>query len=336
MENLIDQTPEAVAWLIEAKAALSSKHSYGKLVGSVIWTDEAGSDGSPLVDTDPDALVTDVNSGWFPLHRGHDPGLPSGAVLSARQFTAPKGTCFVAALIGLYDPDEAVSFRDLQVDPSAQASSPLQLDDLPEGCWVDVATDPREVDVLWLDDIVKNCPLPVKTVAVSHNAAVADGELLRIGLVYLALVWNPLVTSVGSEAGKHLYAGIHQWLKKLWDKLAERRNPVVEVQSTQDGCRVSFLFRGTDVKRNYAAHDALPRAAANAAKLIHALKSGGAPPRFVVYEFEPRDVLWFPSYAILEDERLVTERNILIALEQMGTELSLGIKRGRDKPKPPK
>lgn len=336
MDTLIDQTPEAMAWLVATKATISSKKSFGKLVGGVIWTDDVGSDGSLLVDADPSTLVAEVNAGHFPLYRGHDPGLPNGAVLAAEQFRDPNGTRFVAALIGLYDTENSVSFRNLQIDTLTPVSSPLHLDDLPEGCWVDVEADPREVDSLWLAGVAQNCPLPVKAAELSHNAAIADGELLRIGLIYLALVWNPLVTNVGSEAGKHIYAGIHQWLKRLWERLAERRNPVVDIQSTQDGCQVSFLFRGTEVKRHYAAHDALPQAAAHAAKLIHTLKSRGAPARCVVYEFEPKDSLWFPSYAILEDERLVTERSILIALEHLGPELSLGIKRGNEKPKPPK
>jgi len=61
---------------------------------------------------------------------------------------------------------------------------------------------------------------------------------------------------------------MHRWLRPLLDKLAERRNPVVEIQSHHNECQISFIFRGTDVKRHYAAHDALPAAAAQAEYLV--------------------------------------------------------------------
>ena len=99
----------------------------------------------------------------------------------------------------------------------------------------------------------------------------------------------------------------------------------------QDGCEVSFLFRGKDVKQNYDAHDALPIAAAQAAKLITGMKSNCvAPPVSLVYEFEPQNSRWFPSYATLDNGQLVSDRNILIAIEQLPTNLSLGIELRND------
>jgi len=36
---------------------------------------------------------------------------------------------------------------------------------------------------------------------------------------------------------------------------------------------------------------------------------------------------WFPSYAILADGRIVSDRNLFIAIEQLPKGLSLGIRR---------
>jgi hypothetical protein len=37
---------------------------------------------------------------------------------------------------------------------------------------------------------------------------------------------------------------------------------------------------------------------------------------------------WFPSYAILNDSRIITDNGTLIAIEQLPTGLSLGLSRG--------
>ena len=95
-----------------------------------------------------------------------------------------------------------------------------------------------------------------------------------------------------------------------------------------DGCQVSFLFRGKDVKQHYAAHDALSGAAAQAAQLVAKLKAWGMPVRQLIYEFDKEVLLWFPSYAVLNDNRIITDNGALIAIEQLPKDLSLGPSRG--------
>jgi hypothetical protein len=98
---------------------------------------------------------------------------------------------------------------------------------------------------------------------------------------------------------------------------------------------VSFLFRGSDVKRHYAAHDALPGAAAQAAQLVANLKNRGREPKSILYEFHTEELKWFPSFIELEDGKLITDNVILIAVEQLPSSLSLGIMRGRERPRLP-
>ena len=76
------------------------------------------------------------------------------------------------------------------------------------------------------------------------------------------------------------------------------------------------------MKQNYDAHDALPTAAAQATRLIAGMKSKHAAPTSLVYEFQQSH--WFPSYAILNGGRIVSDRNLLIAIEQLPTGLSIG------------
>jgi hypothetical protein len=62
------------------------------------------------------------------------------------------------------------------------------------------------------------------------------------------------------------------------------------------------------------------------------MKREALAPKLIVYEFHSEDDLWFPSYAELHDGRLVTDNNLLIAVERLPTGLSLGLTRSKDKP----
>ena len=166
-------------------------------------------------------------------------------------------------------------------------------------------------------EVGSNAPLPIKRTELSHNAADGVHELIGVGVVYLSVVWNPFVTAIASEAGKATYVAIRAWLRRLIEKLAKRRNPILALHSLRNGCQVSFLFRGRDVKPHYAAFAALPGAAAQAAELVAKLKALGMTSRQLVYEFDKENGLWSPSYAILSDNRIITDNIALIAIEQL-------------------
>ncbi len=204
--------------------------------------------------------------------------------------------------------------------PSAQF-----LPSLPADCWIEIAVDPRDVDKEWLEQVASNAPIPIVHSPLSHNSAESTSELIRVGLVYLAIVWNPFVTSIASEAGKKAYAGIHTWIRKLLERLVERQNPILDFHTFYDDCQVSFLLRGKDLALHYAAHDALHAAAAQAATLVAKLKTGSSPARQLVYEFSKETHRWYPSFAVLRDGRIVTDSIKLIAIEQLPTGLSLGL-----------
>lgn len=259
------------------------------------------------------------------MFRGHDPGFPVGRTVAARLFSHSSRGKFVAAILVLYEDDKKLSFRGLNLDPLPSASSPAVLDGLDPNTWVEFATDPREVDEQWVQEVLNDPPITIKAVELSHNAADAQNELIRIGLVFMALVWNPFVTTIATEAGKSTYAAIHDWLRSLWKKLADRSNPIVVVQSRQSECEVSFIFRGKDVELHYQAHGAMSLAAAQAALLISSMKRSGIVPASLVYEFDKSR--WFPSYAILDSGQIISDRGLLIALEQLPKSLSIGIRK---------
>jgi hypothetical protein len=334
MPDLIADNAEAAAWVDQVKAAHCHNSAFGRIVGSVIWSDATGSDGELLVPIDPVAIVAKINADWFPLLKGHDPGFPLGKVLAAAVFTSANGRKFVAAVLGFYH-GTRLSFRDLGFDLTLGVASPALLPPLTDAHWINLATDPKEIEPAWLEDVLRAAPMRVEWTELSHNAADPLLELIRINLPFILLVWNPFVTAIATEAGKDAYASTRRWLRTLLGKLAERRSPVLEIQSHHNECLISFLFRGTGVKRHYAALDALPAAAAQAKYLVTKMKDGDFAPKLVVYEFHPQDDIWFPSYAELYDGRLVTDNNILIAIEQLPSGLSLGVSRGKDNPRLP-
>jgi len=331
MSDLITETPEAYSWVICEKSQHTEDAVFGNFHSGVIWIDDVDVDGEPIGGSDPSEMIAQINSKGWPLYRGHDPGFPSGRVIAAKLFVSPSGRKFVAAILEFYVDELRLSFDDLGVDPNPEASSPLVLDAISNDCWLDIATDPREVDAHWLKNVLHDAPLPVVQRELSHNAEDWQHELIRIGLVYVSIVWNPFVTTVAQEAAKDVYAGIRRWLRNLWNELGSCRDPIVSLDSHQDGCHVSFLFRGKNIKYLYDAHDALPTAAAQAALLIKSMRSCHADPLEIVYEFDRQNARWFPSYATLVDGRLVSNRNILIAHEQHPANLSIGIQRGKNK-----
>jgi hypothetical protein len=331
MTTLLADSESACRWIEQTKDRFSKNLAFGSLVGAVLWTEHPAQDAEPLVPVDPDVLVAKVNDGGFPLLRGHDPGSPLGKTLAAEVFVDGTGRRFVAGVLGFYHAESCPRFEQLGLDSLPPATSPTLLPPLDDEWRLLVATDPREVQPEWLDDILRDVPFRVGRTELSHNAAEPIIELIRIGLPYLLVVWNPFVTEFAKEGAKEAYASVSRWFRTFFTRLSERHNPIVDVQSYQDGCTVSFLFRGNDVTRNYAAHDALPMAGAQAAQLIANMNQRGVPPKTLVYEFEADGNRWFPSYAELLDGTLVAQRNILIAIENLPSGLSLGLLRDTDK-----
>jgi hypothetical protein len=325
MSDLLN-TPASLEW-VNAAIQRHSKGIFGTLRPAVIWSDRRGDDGELLVPIDPVEYVARINSTSVILLHGHDPGKPKGQVLESAAFESENGEKFIAAILGFFAGGEVLGFRGLGLDTKVASPPREVLPKLPDGLWIEFAADPREVDATWLEQAVGDAPLPIERTELSHNAAESAQELIRVGVLFATLVWNPFVTSIASEGGKDVYAAIRKWVRKLLERVADRRNPVVDIHAFHDNCQVSFLIRGNNVKQNYAAHDALSDAAAHAAQMVAKLKEREMPARQLVYEFDKEAVAWFPSYAVLTDNRIITDNADLIAIEQLPTGLSVGMSR---------
>ena len=327
MSNLLD-LPAARAWIQDA-VARHSNGIFGKLVPSVIWTDARGDDGHLIVQVDPFRLVDDINQNPYPLLHNHDPGCPKGQVIESARFESDRGV-FVAAILGYYAGGDVLSFFEgLESEASVPDDLPSQFPSLPQDIWIQIATDPREVDSTWLDEAASGAPIRIEQTALSHNAANGAAELIRIGIAFIILVWNPFSKAFAEEAGKKVYGELHEWLAKLLAKLAEQRNPILDIHTHQGECQVSFLVREKNPETNYAAHRQLSSGARQAARLIAKLRARGTPACQLTYEFDKTAKTWFPSFAILQDGRMVTDNRKLIAIEQLPPGLSLGLTRDK-------
>jgi hypothetical protein len=326
MADLISQSPAATQWTQNTILRLSGG-PFGKLVPAVIWTDTRDESGALLVPIQGHQLVESINNSPYILLNNHDPGKPVGQVLEAASFETHDGQRFVSAILGYFAGGDVLAFKQLNLLSDWEVQSPTFLPEMPEEVWIQIGTDPREVDGAWLDALTIDAPLRVERTELSHNAAESVQDLIRVGLPYLVLLWNPFVTSVATEAGKDTYLAVRGWIRKLFGHLAERNDPILDIQTHKDGCQVSFIIRGKKVAHHYAAHEALPTAAAQAAKLVTKLRERGIAGRELIYEFDDQALRWFPSYAVLCDGRIVTDNSKLIAIEQLPTGLSLGLTR---------
>lgn len=325
MPDLVEKSPEATAWLKEVLAAYPKGAVFGRVASSVIWSNATDSDGALLVPVDPFELAAKINDKPFPLLLRHVPGRPMGKVLVAKVFENLSGEIFVAAVLGLYETALKTSFGELGLDVLSEVQLPTELPTLPHDLRFEIGADAREIDLETLYEIAHEAPIPTDVQIRSHNAAAAALTLLQVSIPYIVLVWNPFIKAFATEAGKDSYAAVRHWLKKLSARLAKYHDPVIELQSTHEDCHISFLLRGQNIARNYKALDALDGAAKRAVHLIAQMGAAGFTPVRLVYEFLPDGDLWYPSFAELNDGRLVTDNAALIAVENIPLGLSLGI-----------
>ncbi|MEN5040419.1 MULTISPECIES: hypothetical protein [Stenotrophomonas] len=326
MAQLLNDTIEAQLWAQDAITRLKGGN-YGELVAGVVWTDARAEDGSLLVEAEPETMLRVLAREPLPILHGHDPGRPVGNVLEAALFQAPTGERFVAAILGHYTRDRILTFAELGLNDVAAS----QLSNLPEPteeAWIQIASDPRDVSEAWVDEIAQDAPLPIVRTPLSHNSSDAWHELIRIGLPFALLVWNPAAKAFGTEVGKAVYAATYTWLKKAIESARERKAPLLCFESHQQGCQVTFLIRGNDVSLNYAAQEGLSQAAAQAARLVTLLAQRGMPASKLVYEIDAKALRWFPSYAVLDNGRIIASTPMLIAsASELPAGLSLGLTR---------
>ena len=89
-----------------------------------------------------------------------------------------------------------------------------------------------------------------------------------------------------------------------------------------------MILRGRDGKQNHAALDALPEAVAKADILIRNMAAESCKAVSIIYEFDKIGESWCPSFAELDDGRLITNTLQLVAAEELPFQLSLGLRLG--------
>lgn len=325
MGSLVDESPEAEAWIEAAVAAHAGTGIYGSVKGSVVWSDSRDSTDSVILPFDPADVVVKLNERRLPLLRDHDPGRPIGQVLEAAQFTTAGGRAFVAAVLGFYDATILVGFAELGIDTAEVGGEPERLSPLSENFRLMVEADEREVSRLTMADLTREMDVPVEVTRRSHNSAEVAQQLIVFGVPFALLVWNPFVKTFAQEAAKDAYKLARGALKTLVERVGILDNPVVEIQARQYDCTVSFIIRGKSILTHSKANASLSEAALRAHKLLVNLRSAGLKPERLVYEFDRADELWVPSFAELTDGRLVSDHLSLIAVEDLPTGLSLGL-----------
>lgn len=310
---------------VECAMKQHTSKNFGTLKSGVIWTNKKNKNGSLVVPLNPIDMVNEINSTPWIILNGHDPGCPVGQIIQSAYFELKDGVEIIAAVLGFYKGAEILGFTDLNLNINEIIRTPTELPILPNNTQIQFAFDPRDVDSKWLENINSYIsPVEIKNINLSHNSSETVYELIRVGLPFLALVWNPFVTTIASEAGKDTYTAIRNWVLHLLSEKEKLRNPILSIQSFQDDCNVSFLIRGKNIKLSYEAYEALSNAAVQAARLIGELKKRGTPANELTYEFDKDALRWYPSYAILNDGKIITDSSKLIAVEQLPKELSFG------------
>ncbi|MDA7742594.1 hypothetical protein N8865_03180 [Francisellaceae bacterium] len=325
MLNQISSTDEKQNAWIEVKKTLHSNTIFGKIVGALLWTNESGEDGKPLINIDPEELVTNINQNPWPLLEGHDPGKIVGQVLEAKLFEHENTNKSIVGILGYYNCDRVLDFKALDLGEQISVSSPQLLPALPEDFHIKLQTDPREIDQEWFEISEQNSLLEFEYNEASYNALDSMQQLITVGVPYVCFVWNPFVTSIAKEAGKDTYIAVKAWIKSLVKKAQSLRNPIISFKSRQRDCEVTFIYRGKNINKHYLALESHHIAALQAAKLIDNLIQREMPAKEIIYEYDAEGDKWFPLHAVLTDNRLIKSEKELIPYEILPTNLSLGL-----------
>lgn len=323
MSNLLSECAEALAWADATMVSLEGRREFGRFNPGVIWTEVT--DPKKAIPIIPEKLAEQINTRGQALLLRHDPGKPLGRVLAARVFKAHDGRKFIAAILGIYNPSTQIGFSDFDLDPSIAPDPPSTLPSLGERHWIEIGVDPREVEETWAEVSAEGAPIRVKRRTLSHNAAEATTELIRLTLPYVALVWNPFVTTIATEAGKDAYKALRSWITGFMKRVSELKSPILVIQATLDDSEVSFIVRGNDTDTLLAARETLEGAALQAARLVRVLVQKNAPAQTLFYEFDSDRKIWLPSYAVLQDGRLISDNRALLMTENLPQGLSLGL-----------
>jgi hypothetical protein len=323
MGDFVERTPEAQAWIDEQRRLRSNRPEFGRLADAVLWLRAPG---EPEVGPeDPSDMVDEINRHGWPVFVGHDPGKPSGMVVAAKQFSDPSGAQFVAGIVGLYTREVVSSFEQFGLDFEASADSMPPSSEAHGSASITLAVDPREVSSTWIAAVCAGAPLQVNRQNLSNNAAEFLQELVRVGIPYALLLWNPFVKKFAEEAGRDAYVALRDWLKKLIRESRQLKDPVLCIDSVYGCCQVTFILRSGDVQGDYAAHATLPDGARRAYLLVDRLKARGEIPARVLYEFHAAANRWYPVYAALTSGKLIADHGLLIAVEQTHTAISIGV-----------
>lgn len=325
MGNLLSENEASSAWADRTAVSFEKIGVFGSFNSGVIWAELKSPSEGRTIPINPEFIVNEINERGLPLLLNHDPGRPIGRVVAARLFEAKDGRKFIGAVFGFYNGAVKLGFSDFGFDASATPASPKKLPDMGDDYWIQIAVDPREVESAWVDRAILGAPLRVKRRPLSHNAADAVVDLIRLTVPYAVLVWNPFVTAIATEAGKDVYKAFRNWLGGFIERLSERRNPILILQASLKDCDVSFILRGNDLDKLISARGSLQDAAAQAVALVDTLTLGGVQPRALFYEFEEDRNAWVPSYAELHDGRLITDNRALVIAEKLPPGLSLGL-----------
>lgn len=322
MVNLIIDTPDAHKWVEDCRRKYAAIQSYASIKPAVIWTDARDAEGRLLVSLDPENLALSINFSPLPILNGHDQGYPLGDVLEAATFRSNNGTSFVVAIFAMYEgrhnswQDFDVGIFEGQFEGAPECQEPFMLG---------FRFSLREIDNSFFYDELEKFSEVVRFSPLFNNSADALNELIRIAVPYGVVVWNPFVTSFASEFGKDAYTKAHDFISAILKKCLRLNKPLVQLEALHRDCEVLFLLRGKDISYHYMAHERWSQAGSQSFALIDGLLVRGLTPTKIVYEFDAKALKWYPSYARLNDGRLITDNPALIAVEQLPSGISLGL-----------
>jgi predicted RNase H-like HicB family nuclease len=225
----------------------------------------------------------------------HDPLIqPFGRVIRAKVFYAPKTDIFfIAAVIGMYDPNVLPRFRDLGIEvPTLAINHP----ELSEGFQnkaehAQLAFSPHEIDRTIIYDLLANAPDIVSKQALRSLRKSADPITILSVIVSIGLlIYNPFSKKFLERLGERAADGsiaFFAWLSnKVFVAIGElkRKRVLFEFVSDYKDCRIQFVVNTNDTAVLCEASNSIFTGAQSAVGLID--RTEHLQIQRLIYEFE--------------------------------------------------
>ncbi len=329
-ESVISQSPEACAFLEEARKSASDFYLYPEEAFAEIEEVCLGGTGTDLQGEthsldDLRRIVERIEEGPFWITVYHNPLIhPMGRVLTAKVFyTKERGIHFIAALVGRYDPRK---FRGLKNQLSLVLAPDLSsAPDIPQEEKPYLSFNVFEIPFSFVEELIAKSPSIVDNKVSQERRKSAETIIAILRLVIPAGLLLGMATKAGEKATEVATEQLFVWVKDtILKKLVElrresQRETLLILESSVAGCLIEFVIPTRDEYARIDAARLVDEAFTSSIAIVQHFAEHG--PTRLVFGYEEDRKEWLAEY-LVTNRGIYTDRPYLELVRARGLSLA--------------